>query len=64
MRAEVILKFHENLKEAKINRVLETELRALMEDMRNIMREGSKYFETNQQSIGMKHLFRVFSIKA
>ena len=40
------------------------ELRAIIEDIRKFMREDLEYFETNQQVIGMKHLSRVFSIKA
>ena len=40
------------------------ELRTLIEDIRNFMREYLEDFETNQQVIGMKHLFRGASIKA
>ena len=40
------------------------ELITLVEDTRKFMREDLEGFETNQQVIGMKYLFRAFSIKA
>ena len=42
----------------------DSELRLIIEDMRKFMREDTDDFETNQQVIGMKHLFRGFSVKA
>ena len=40
------------------------EIRILIEDIRKFLREDLEDFENNQQAIGMKHLFREFSIKA
>ena len=42
----------------------DTELRLLIEDTRKFMKEETDDFETNQQAIGMAHLFRGFSVKA
>ena len=42
MRAEFILKLHEDLKQVKINGVLDAELIALIEDIRKFMREDSE----------------------
>ena len=55
---------YEDLKIVKVPGVKDEELRTLIEDIRKFMREDLEYFETNQQVIGMKHLFRGFSIKA
>ena len=40
------------------------ELRSLIEDARKYLREDTEDLESNQQAIGMKHLFRGVSIKA
>ena len=64
MRADFILKFHEDLKQAQINGVPDAELRAPIEDMGKFMREDSEDLEKNHLVIGMKHLLRGFSIKA
>ena len=43
--------------------MIDEELRTLIEEIRKSMRECLEDFETNQQVIGMKHLFRGFSMK-
>ena len=63
MRAKFVLVLHEDLKKEQIEDVLDTELRLLINDVRKLMREDEDDYETNQQIIGMKHLFRGFSIK-
>ena len=44
--------------------VPDAELRLLINDIRKFMREDGDDYETNQQTIGMKYLFRGFSVKA
>ena len=39
------------------------ELRALIENIRKFMKECLEEFETNEQVIGMKQLFRTFLTK-
>ena len=41
----------------------DAELRLLINVIRKFMREDEDDYETNQQTIGMKHLFRCFSVK-
>ena len=48
----------------QIEDVPESELRLIIEDIRKFMRDDVDDYETNQQIIGMKHLFRGFSVKA
>ena len=62
--ADFILQLHEDIKKVQVPEVTEEELRALIEEIRNFIREDLEYFETNQQVIGMKYLIRGFSIKA
>ena len=60
MRAEFILQLHEDLKRVQVPRVSEEGLRTLIKDTRKFMREDLDSFETNQQVIGIKCLFRGF----
>ena len=64
MRTEFVLKLHEDLKQVKDERVSDKELRFLIEDIWKFTREGTEDLETNQQAIGIKQLFRGFSIIA
>ena len=54
---------HKDLQRAQIPSIIDNLLRTLIEDIRKFMREDFEDFETNQQVIGMKYLFRGFSIK-
>ena len=64
MRAEFILDLYEDLKKVQIEDAPDSELRLTIEDIRKFMRDEVDDYETNQQIIGMKHLFRGFSGKA
>ena len=64
MRAAFILEFQEDIKKVQASGATDEDLRTLIEGIRKFMRGDSEDFETKQQVIGMKHLFRVFSIKA
>ena len=64
MRAEFILNLHADLKKVQIEDVPDYELRLIIEDIRKFMRDEVDNYNTNQQIIGMKHLFRGFSVKA
>ena len=48
----------------QIEDVPDSELRLIIEDIRKFMRDELDDYETNQKTIGMKHLFRGFSVKA
>ena len=63
MRAQFILELQEDLKKVQVVGVKDDEIRILIEDIRKFLREDLEDFENNQQVIGMKHLFREFSIK-
>ena len=63
MRAEFMLKLYEDLKKVQGLGLTDDDLRKLIEDIRKFMRQDLEDSEINQQVIGMKHLFRGFSIK-
>ena len=48
----------------QIEDVTDSELRLTIEDIRKFMRDEVDDYETSQEIIGMKHLFRGFSVKA
>ena len=54
----------EDLKKVQTLDAPVVQLRLLMNDIRKFMREDADDHETNQQIIGMEHLFRGFSVKA
>ena len=64
MRVEFVQDLYEDLKKVQTLDVSHAELRLLTNDTRKFMREDADDFETNQQIIGMKCLFRCFSVKA
>ena len=64
MIAEFIFQLHEDLKRMQVPGVTHEELRTLIEEILKLMREDLEDYETNQQVIGMNHVFRGFSIKA
>ena len=51
-------------KKMQVEGVTDEEIRTLIEDIKKMLREDLLEFETNQQVIRMKWLFRGFSIKA
>ena len=60
MRVDFILDLCEDLERVQVPGVTDKELIALTEDISKFMREDLEDFGTNQQVIGMKHMFRGF----
>ena len=63
MREDFILELHKDLTKFQLSVVLYEELRPFTEDIGKHLREGTEDLETNHKAIGMKCLFRRFSIK-
>ena len=64
MRAEFVLEFHKDLKKVKVEGLSDEKLRSFIEDIRKCLGEDTEDLETKQQAIGMKCLFREFSMKS
>ena len=65
MRVKFILEVYKELKSIQTKEISNNELRAMIKDIRQFMKnEEEEDFETNQSFIGMKQLFRGIIIRA
>ena len=64
MVEEFVLELCKDLKKIQAVGISNEELRSLIENIRTCLRQHTECLETDQKEIGMKYLFRGFSIKS